>query len=84
MRKQKLRANAPRSFVPRTTDSRHTTHPSPNLLLDKENAAHKPGEVMIGDITYLPLRAGKWSYLATWQDKFTEAHRGMGGGRPDD
>jgi hypothetical protein len=53
-------------------------------LLDKENAAHKPGEVMIGDITYLPLRAGKWSYLATWQDKFTEAHRGMGGGRPDD
>ncbi len=72
MRKQKLRAIALRSFVPQTTDSRHTTQPSPNLLLDKENAAQKPGEVIVGDITYLPMRAGRWSYLATWQDKFTK------------
>lgn len=37
-----------------------------------ENAAQKPREVIVGDITYLPLRSGKWSYLATWQDKFSK------------
>jgi transposase InsO family protein len=33
--------------------------------------AQQPGAVIVGDITYLPMRSGKWSYLATWQDKFT-------------
>ena len=72
MRRQKLQAIAPRRYVPRTTDSRHTGQPSPNLLLEVENAAQKPRQVIVGDITYLPLRSGKWSYLATWQDKFTK------------
>jgi len=30
-----------------------------------------PRDVIVGDITYLPMRSGKWSYLASWQDKFT-------------
>ncbi len=72
MRKQKLRAIAPRRYVPQTTDSRHISQPSPNLLLDKENAPQKPREVIVGDITYLPLATGKWGYLASWQDKFTK------------
>ena len=71
MRRQSLRAIAPQRFTPRTTDSRHTVAPSPNLLLDAANAAQKPREVIVGDITYLPLATGKWSYLASWQDKFT-------------
>ena len=71
MRRQELQAITARRFRPRTTDSRHTAAPSPNLLLEVGNAAHKPGEVIIGDITYLPLLSGKWSYLATWQDQFT-------------
>jgi transposase InsO family protein len=29
------------------------------------------GEVIVGDITYLPMRDGRWCYLAMWQDKFT-------------
>ncbi|MBA2734054.1 MAG: IS3 family transposase [Acidobacteria bacterium] len=71
MRRQKLQAIAPRRFVPRTTDSRHAYQVSPNLLMDGKNVARQAGEVIIGDITYLPLRSGKWSYLATWQDTFT-------------
>jgi len=30
-----------------------------------------PLEVIVGDITYLPLQNGKWGYLATWTDLFS-------------
>jgi len=72
MRRQDLRAIAPRRFRPRTTDSRHTVEPSPNLLLDAAHVACGPREVLVGDITYLPLRSGRWGYLASWQDKFSK------------
>jgi transposase InsO family protein len=72
MRRQDLQAIRPRRYVPRTTDSRHGVAPSPNLLLDAPNTAQKPREVIVGDITYLPLRTGKWGYLASWQDKYTK------------
>jgi putative transposase len=72
MKRQGLRAIAPRSFVPRTTASRHTAQISPNLLLDEKNVARQPREVIVGDITYLPLQSGKWGYMASWQDKFTK------------
>jgi transposase InsO family protein len=71
MRRFGLRAIRPRRFVPRTTDSRHGREASPNLLLDGKNAPQKPRDVLVGDITYLPLRSGRWGYLASWQDKFT-------------
>lgn len=71
MQRQGLQAIRPRSFVPRTTDSRHGIAPAPNLLLDARNAPQKPRAVIVGDITYLPLRTGRWGYLASWQDKFT-------------
>jgi putative transposase len=67
-----LRAIQARSFRPQTTDSRHNVQASPNLLLEAKNAPQQPGEVIVGDITYLPTRVGRWSYLATWQDKFTK------------
>jgi transposase InsO family protein len=70
MREQELRAIQPRSFVPRTTNSRHDGGYSPNLLLEREHPA-KPLDVIVGDITYLPLRSGKWCYLATWTDLYT-------------
>jgi len=72
MRRQELKAIRPRSFVPHTTDSRHGVVPAPNLLLDVRNAPQKPREVIVGDITYLPLQTGRWGYLASWQDKFTK------------
>ncbi|MCP9495184.1 MAG: IS3 family transposase [Pyrinomonadaceae bacterium MAG19_C2-C3] len=71
MRRQSLHAIAAKCFRPQTTDSQHSSQVSPNLLLDVGNVVHKPGEVIVGDITYLPMMSGKWSYLATWQDKFT-------------
>lgn len=72
MRRLGLRAIAPKRFVPRTTDSRHAAQISPNLLLATKNAPQQPREVIVGDITYLPLRSGKWGYLASWQDKFSK------------
>jgi len=72
MKRFGLRAIAAKRFMPQTTDSRHNLTPAPNLLLDGANAAHKPGEVLVGDITYLPMRSGKWSYLAMWQDRFSK------------
>lgn len=71
MRRLQLKAISARCFRPRTTDSQHGYQVSPNLLRAGEKAARKPGEVIVGDITYLPLRSGKWSYLATWQDQCT-------------
>ncbi len=71
MREEGLRAIQPRSFVPRTTDSRHGQRISPNLLLERKPVS-RPNEVIVGDITYLPLQTGRWGYSASWQDKFTK------------
>jgi len=70
MKRQNLTAIRPKRFVPKTTDSKHDFGFSPNLL----KAAGEPsgkGQVIVGDITYLPLRNGRFCYLASFQDKFT-------------
>ena len=72
MRRQELQAIRVRRFVPRTTDSRHGVAPSPNLLRDAQNAPRGPCQVIVGDITYLPLQTGRWGYLASWQDRFSK------------
>jgi putative transposase len=65
-----LKAIQPRSFVPKTTDSRHLYTISPNLLLDR-TPPKKPNEVWVGDITYIPLSGGQWAYLAIWMDLYS-------------
>lgn len=70
LKRQGLRAIQPKSFVPRTTDSRHGLGYSPNLLL----AASEPSgvdELWVGDITYLPLRRGGFVFLAGLMDRFS-------------
>lgn len=62
-----LRPLQPRSFLPRTTDSRHTMGYSPNLLLDRPRPT-SPNQVWVSDITYIPLASGKWVYLVVWID----------------
>lgn len=57
-------------FVPKTTDSKHNFGYSPNLLKTAGEPQEK-GQVIVGDITYLPLQNGRFCYLATFQDKFT-------------
>jgi transposase InsO family protein len=71
MKEQSLTAIRPKRFVPQTTDSNHAFGYSPNLLRDPANEPAGQGEVIVGDITYLPLQNGKFCYLATFQDKFT-------------
>lgn len=70
LRSNGLQAIQPRSFVPKTTDSRHSYKISPNLLLERD-MPHKPNEVWVGDITFIPLAGGQWAYLAEWMDLFS-------------
>lgn len=70
MKKQGLRAIQPKSFVPKTTESRHGLGYSPNLLLEAADPT-RPNELWVGDITYLPLRRGGFCYLAGLMDRFT-------------
>ena len=69
MQAEQLRAMQPKSYVPRTTNSRHGGRMSPNLLTDY--TVTRPHEVYVSDITYLPLLGGGWAYLATWLDLYT-------------
>lgn len=71
MREEGLRAKQPRRFRPKTTDSRGTKS-SPNLLKESENTAFEAGEVLVGDITYLPTTNSRFCYLAMFQDKVTK------------
>ena len=53
MKTLNLKAIQPKSFVPKTTDSRHRLGYSPNLLLDAD-APTTINQVGVGDITYSP------------------------------
>jgi transposase InsO family protein len=70
MRDQGLIAIQPKSFVPRTTESRHTLGYSPNLLLEMPELIGLH-QLWVGDITYIPLAGGEFCYLATLMDRFS-------------
>lgn len=70
MKRKRLVAIQPKSFVPKTTQSRHALGFSPNLLLD----APPPSDldrVWVADITYVPLTTRKFLYLAVLMDLFS-------------
>lgn len=70
MKHQGLTAIQPKSFKPRSTESRHRLGYNPNLLLE---AAEVTGihQLWVGDITYIPLQGRQFSYLATLLDRYS-------------
>ena len=70
LQRQGLRAIQPRSFVPKTTDSRHHLGYSPNLIFEAPDPC-SVDQLWVGDITYLPLRGGGFVYLAGLMDRFS-------------
>ncbi len=70
-KREGLKAIQPKSFKPKTTDSKHGFGYNENLLKDSQNQPNNKGEVFIGDITYLRSQSGIFCYLAMLQDKFT-------------
>jgi putative transposase len=71
LKTQGFRAIQPRSYKPRTTESRHRLGYNQNLLVGRA-APTKSNEVWVGDITYIPLVArkgsGRFGYLALLMD----------------
>jgi len=71
MSEMNLVAIQPRSFKPRTTESRHTLGYNKNLLLE----APPPdgiNQLWVGDITYVPLAgSGAFLYLAILMDRYS-------------
>ena len=67
-----LVAIQPRSFKPRTTDSRHTLGYNPNLLLDAA-PPDRINQLWVGDITYVPLLGGDFLYLALLMDRYSRS-----------
>lgn len=70
LRELDLRALQPKSYHPRTTDSRHRLGYSPNLLLEAPSPTIV-NHVWVGDITYLPLATGNFAYLALLLDLYS-------------
>ena len=67
LREMELKAIQPKSFRPRTTDSRHRLGYSPNLLLTSPSPSGI-NQIWVGDITYIPLGNGCFLYLAMLLD----------------
>ena len=72
LKNQGLRAQQPKSFQPRTTDSRHRLGYSPNLLLEAPLPT-RLDQLWVGDITYVPLVGGSFCYLAMLMDRVSRA-----------
>ena len=70
MREMELVAIQPKSFQPRTTDSRHRLGYSPSLLLDSPPPCGV-NRVWVGDITYVPLKGNGFLYLAMLMDLYS-------------
>jgi putative transposase len=70
LKNQGLRAIQPKSFMPKTTDSRHRLGYSPHLLLDEPEPT-SINQLWVGDITYVPLAGGEFCYLAMLMDRYS-------------
>jgi transposase InsO family protein len=65
-----LLAIQPKSFKPRSTESRHSLGYSPNLILQSPEPS-KVNRLWVGDITYIPVASLGFCYLSTLMDRFS-------------
>jgi len=70
MTEEGLKATRSKAFKPKTIDSKGVL-PAPNLLAQIKSEECASAKIIIGDITHIRLRGGKFCYLAVWQDKVT-------------
>ena len=70
MREMGLEAIQPKSFRPRTTESRHRLGYSPNLLSENPEPCGV-NRIWVGDITYVPLVENGFLYLALLMDLYS-------------
>ena len=61
-----IEAIQPKSFKPRSTESRHRLGYSPNLLI--ETKITRVGHAWVGDITYIPCAEFRYCYLSVLMD----------------
>ncbi len=84
MREQFLVAITSQRFKPKTTDSGHNALISPNLLKENSNQAERAGQVIVGDITYLPLENGKVVLFGNLARQIHRTDHRLAGFREDD
>lgn len=65
-----LSAIQPRSFKPRSTESRHKLGYNKNLLLDRQDP-QRVNQIWVGDITYIPTAGDGFTYLAVLLDRYS-------------
>lgn len=70
MAEMDLKAIQPRSFRPRTTESRHALGYSKNLLPDIGEPLTMD-RLWVADITYLPLESARYCYAALVMDRYS-------------
>jgi transposase InsO family protein len=70
MKTQGLRAMQPKSFKPKTTDSRHRLGYSPHLLLE-EFSLTEINQLWVADITDVLLCGQRFAYLSLIMDRFS-------------
>jgi transposase InsO family protein len=70
LREMELKAIQPKSYRPRTTESRHGLGYSRNLLLESPPPTGM-NQIWVGDISYVPLCSGEFLYLAMLMDLYS-------------
>ena len=65
-----ISAIQPKSYKPRTTQSKHTLGYNENLIVNF-NKLKQPNQLWVGDITYIPIQGINFGYLAVLMDRFS-------------
>lgn len=70
-----ISAIQPKSFKPRTTESKHTLGYNENLIMNLEELK-ATNQLWVGDITYIPIQTIGFGYLAVLMDRFSRRING--------